>query len=434
MTTRSARQDQARARLLALFETAVTAVSPAVVMPAVTPVTAAGRNVVIAIGKAAAEMMRVALERASVPIEGLVVTRYDHRPTMATDWRGVDLIEAGHPIPDENSVRGADRALRLARGLGPGDRLLVLLSGGGSALAAAPAGGLTLDDKRQVTEALLRSGASIAELNCVRKHLSRIKGGRLAIAAGAADVATWIISDVPGDDPSLVASGPTLADRTTPADARAILARYGIRPPARVSRALADPANETVSVDTAFERNEVRVLAGSETALSEAARLAQAWGLSVTDLGAVEGDAAGLGASHSDLARALASNGPGAVILSGGECSVAVANPEGRGGRNLEYLLGLAIALDGAPGICAIAADTDGIDGSSDAAGAMVFSDTLERSRRLGMDAADYLAANRSHAFFAALGDLFATGPTLTNVGDFRAILVDGDGSAARAA
>jgi glycerate 2-kinase len=422
----AAAQEPARATLLALLETAVAAVAPAAVMPAATPVTASGRNVVIAIGKAGAEMMRIARERASAPIEGLVVTRYGHVPAAASDWGGIEVIEAGHPVPDENSVRGAGRALALAHGLGPSDRLLVLLSGGGSALAAAPADGVTLADKRQVTQSLLCSRAPIAELNCVRKHLSRIKGGRLAVAAGEADLATWIISDVPGDDPSLVASGPTVADRTTLAEARAVIDRHEIAPPPSIIRALADPANETPACDNAaFRGNHVRVLASGDTAQSAAARLAQARGLEVTALGALQGDAARLGAEHADLARALAARGRRAVILSGGECSVTLSNPDGRGGRNLEYLIGLAIALDGAAGLAAIACDTDGIDGSSNAGGAMIFPNTLARARGLGLDAADYLQSNRSHHFFEALGDLVVTGPTLTNVGDLRAILVE---------
>jgi glycerate 2-kinase len=420
-------QDRARTTLLALFDEALRAVSPAAVMPASTPLAVEGRTVVIAIGKAAGEMMRVAQQRAERPLEGLVVTRHGHVPAEIRKMRDVEIVEAGHPLPDEHSVLGARRALELAHGLKAGDRLLVLLSGGGSALAAAPAAGMTLEDKRRVTEALLRSGASIDEFNCVRKHLSMIKGGRLAVAAIPAEIETWIISDVPGDDPSLVASGPTAPDRTTLAEARAILDRYGIRPSASITRALADPANETPPPDSpALVRARVRLLAGSGTTLAAAARMMEAGGRTVTNLGHdLQEEARSLGAAHADLARALSAAGLRAVILSGGECRVTVANPDGRGGRNLEYLLGLAIALDGAGGIAAIACDTDGIDGSSDAAGALIFPDTLDRARRLGLDPSAHLATHRSHAFFEALGDLVTTGPTLTNVGDFRAIVID---------
>jgi hydroxypyruvate reductase len=426
----SPRQDEVRATLLALFEEALRAVSPAVVMPSEIPVSPHGRTLAIGIGKAAAEMMRVARLRARVPLEGLVVTRYDHLPRDGVDWSGVEIIEAGHPVPDENSLRAAVRALELAHELEPGDQLLVLLSGGGSALAAAPADGVTLEDKQHMTQALLRSGATIGEINCVRKHLSAIKGGRLAVAAGAARVTTWLISDVPGDDPSFVSSGPTIADHTSLEMAREIVARYAIVAPPGVERALADPANETPAADSlGLAGGETRIIARARTALSAAAGLANARGITVTDLGdQLQAEARYLGASHAALARRLANDGQRRLILSGGETTVTVANAGGRGGRNLEYLLGLAIALNGAPGISALACDTDGIDGTENAAGAMVFPDTLERARTLGLDPAAYLLRNEVYDFFAALGDLVVTGPTLTNVNDFRAILIDGAG------
>jgi len=397
-------------------------------MPKKIPAPPHGRVVVIAVGKAAAEMMRVAQIRASAPLTGLVVTRYGHLPVGGTGWPGVEIIEAGHPFPDENSLRAAQRALELAADLDAGDQLLVLLSGGGSALLAAPTRGVDLADKQATTRALLQSGATIAEINCVRKHLSAIKGGRLAVAAGAARVTTWIISDVPGDDPSFVASGPTASDHTSLAVAREILAEYGIVPPPNVAMALNDPTNETPAADTlGLAGGETVVIARARDALAAAGRRAVELGCAVTDLGdQLQAEARHLGAGHAALARRLAADGRKRVIISGGETTVAVVNRKGRGGRNLEYLLGLAIALDGTPGIHALACDTDGIDGTETAAGAIVTHDTMARARLLGLDAAAHLAGNNAYLFFEALGDLVVTGPTLTNVNDFRAILIEG--------
>jgi hydroxypyruvate reductase len=419
----------ARADLRDLFDRAVHAVSAEVAMAkAAMPATPHGRLVVIAVGKGAAEMMRVARKLAGRPLAGLVVTRRGHAPDTIERESGVELIEAGHPIPDAESVRAAHRALEIAESLEPGDHLLVLLSGGGSALLAAPADGVALADKQSITRALLQSGATIEEINCVRKHLSAIKGGRLAVAAGAARVTTWIISDVPGDDPSFVSSGPTVPDQTSLAMAREILARYRIRPPAAVAAALADPANETPSADSlGLAGGETRVIARARDALAAADALARERGYHVTDLGdTLQAEARHLGASHAALARRLAADGRSRAIISGGETTVTVVNKSGHGGRNLEYLLGLAIALDGAPGICALACDTDGIDGTEDAAGAVVMPDTLERARALGLDPAAHLERNNAYLFFKVLGDLVVTGPTLTNVNDFRAILIDG--------
>jgi hydroxypyruvate reductase len=426
---RAARTAPARERLLAAFRCAVEAVSAEAVMPARLPDSPDGRLVVVAAGKAAAEMMRVAAARSAAPVTGLVVTRYDHVPAGFA-LAGVELIEAGHPTPDENSVRAASRALDIAHGLGPGDRLLVLLSGGGSALLAAPAPGVSLADKQELTRQLLRSGASIGEINTVRKHLSRIKGGRLAAAAAPARVTSWLISDVPGDDPAFVASGPTVPDRTSLADARAILVRYGIVASPAATLALADPANEAPPPDSAgLADAETRIIGRAGDALRAAAALVRANGYEVTDLGdRLEGEARRLGTDHAALALRLKADGGRRAIISGGEATVTVADPQGRGGRNLEYALALALGLDGAAGIVALACDTDGIDGTEDAAGAMVFADTLERARALGLDAADCLARNDAYSFFEAIGDLVVTGPTLTNVNDFRLILVDPDG------
>ena len=421
--------EASRADLIALFAEAVRAVSPEVAMPAQLPASPLGRTVVIAVGKGAAEMMRVAQTRAKgCRIEGLVVTRLGHLPAAGAHWPGVEIIEAGHPYPDENSVYAAHRALELARALGAGDRLVLLLSGGGSALLAAPTRGLDLADKQAVTRALLQSGATIEEINRVRKHLSLVKGGRLAVAAGHASVTTWIISDVPGDDPSFVSSGPTVADTSSLAMAREIVARYGIEAAPAVAAALADPANETPDADSlGLAGAETIVIARARDALAAAGRLARERGYHVTELGDnLQAEARYLGASHAALTRRLAKDGTRRAIISGGETTVTVANKAGRGGRNLEYCLGLAIALNGAPGISALACDTDGIDGTEDAAGAIVTPTTLARAAALGLDPARHLAENDSYLFFAALGDLVVTGPTLTNVNDFRAIVIDG--------
>ncbi|HEV2569556.1 glycerate kinase [Sphingomonas sp.] len=422
-----AREQDALHVLRTLFESALQAVSAEVTMPRAMPGAPHGRLVVVAVGKAAADMMRVARERARRPVEGLIVTRHGHAPS-GLNWPGIELIEAGHPYPDENSLRAADRALEIARSLHAGDQLLLLLSGGGSALLAAPTEGLSLADKQGVTKLLLRSGATISEINCVRKHLSRIKGGRLAVAAGSAQVTTWIISDVPGDDPSFVSSGPTVADATTLQMARDIIAKYRIDPPRPIAKALQDEANETPSADSlGLAGGEVRVIARARDALAAAAAAGGALGFTVSSLGdQLQAEARHLGASHAALARRLASDGKPRLILSGGETTVTVVNNKGRGGRNMEYALGLAIALDGAPGIWALACDTDGIDGTEDAAGAIVGPDTLARARKLGLDPARHLAENNAYLFFRALGDLVITGPTGTNVNDFRAVLIEG--------
>lgn len=410
-----------------LFDCALQAVSADEVMPQELPLPP-GRLVVLAVGKGAAEMMRVAQERAKQPFEGLLIGPHGYG-IGRRDWGQVEWIEASHPHPDENSVRGADRALEIARSLGAGDHMLVLLSGGGSALLAAPVDGVTLADKQSVTKLLLRSGATISEINCVRKHLSRIKGGRLALAAGEAQVTTWIISDVPGDDPSFVSSGPTVADLTTLQMARDIVAKYRIDPPRSVIRALADSSNETPAPDSpGLERAENRVVTCAGDALAAAAVRAAALGFTVTSLGdKLEDEARQLGADHAALARRLSLESNRRVILSGGETTVKVVNPQGRGGRNMEYALSLAIALNGSPGIWALACDTDGIDGTEDAAGALITPDTLERARAAGLDPAQYLAENNAYIFFEALDDLVITGPTGTNVNDFRAILVEGE-------
>ena len=420
--------DKPRGLLKALFDEAVAAVSAERCVPRhIDDGPTAGRTILLAVGKAAAAMASVAATRLAGRVEGLVVTRAGHAGPLCPLPRGVELIEAGHPVPDGQSITAATRALELVSSLTADDRVLALISGGGSALLTLPLPGVTLADKQAVTRALLRSGAAIAEINCVRKHLSAIKGGRLAVASAPAQVTTLIISDVPGDDPSFVASGPTVADQTSLAMAREIVARYRIDPPASVTAALNDPANETPPAGApGLADGDVRVIASARDALSAARRLAEEQGYKVTDLGDhLEGEARQLGAEHAALARRLSADGQPRMILSGGETTVRVINPNGRGGRNVEYLLGLAIALDGAPRIHAIACDTDGIDGTEDNAGAIVTPDTLARGAAAGLDAGAMLDANNAYGFFAALGDLVVTGPTRTNVNDLRAILIE---------
>jgi len=414
--------------LRALFDEAVSAVSAEACLPRALEVSpGSGRTVLLAVGKAAAAMASIAAKRLPGPIEGLVITRRGHAGPPHALPPSIELIEAGHPIPDDESIAAARRALALAEGLGARDRLIALVSGGGSALLTLPVAGVSLADKRAVTQALLNSGATIGEINSVRKHLSAIKGGRLAVAAAPAHVTTLVISDIPGDDPSFVASGPTVTDHTTLAMAREIVERYRIAVPASVTAALMRPENETPPSDAlGLAGGDVRVIAVARDALAAAGRLAETQGYKVTNLGDhLQAEACHLGAGHAALARRLAADGLARVILSGGETTVRVTNPDGRGGRNLEYLLGLAIALDGAPRIHAIACDTDGIDGTEDNAGAMIAPDTLVRARAAGLDARAALAENRAYDFFAALGDLVVTGPTRTNVNDLRAILIE---------
>lgn len=415
--------------LLDLFRAAVAAADPALCVPPALPERPRGRTLVIGAGKASAAMAR-AVERAwDGPLSGLVVTRYHH----AVPCERIEIVEASHPVPDEAGRRAAERMLDLVRGLGPDDLVLCLISGGGSSLLSLPAPGLTLADKQAVNRSLLQSGATIAEMNCVRKHLSAIKGGRLAAAAAPARVVTLVISDVPGDDPSIIASGPTVPDPTTRHDALAILRRYGIDHPAAVAR-LGDPACETPKPgDERLVRAETRMIATPMMSLRAAAEVARAAGFRPLILGdALEGEARHVGMVHAGLARSVLGHGEPvagpAVLLSGGECTVTVRGEGGRGGRNAEFLLGCGLGLAGLDRVAAIAGDTDGIDGSESNAGALLFPDTLERIRAAGHDPASLLQANDAYGAFDAAGDLVVTGPTLTNVNDFRAILVEGGG------
>ena len=419
-----------KALLLSMFRAAVSAADPAAITPRFLPKPPKGRLVVLGAGKAAASMAKAVEDHWSGPIEGLVVTRYGH----ALACRRIEVVEANHPTPDEAGQRAAARILDMAKALGPGDLALCLISGGGSALLSLPAAGLTLADKQSVNAALLRSGAPIGEMNIVRKHLSAIKGGRLAAAAYPARMLTLIISDVPGDDPAVVASGPTVADPTTFAQAREILQRRSIDAPREVIEHLTRADDETPKPgDPRLAASQVKVIATARMSLEAAAQIARQAGVEPIILGdAIEGEAREVGAAHAQLALAISrgetSHARPCVLLSGGETTVTVRDKgrgvQGRGGRNSEYLLALALGLDGAPGVHAIAADTDGIDGSQDNAGAMLEPGSLTHARAKGLDPQGLLDANDTYSFFAALSDLVMTGPTLTNVNDFRAILI----------
>ncbi len=421
------REDDPQALLRRLFRAAVEAADPMVCVPPHLPERPRGRTVVVGAGKASAAMARAVEAHWDGPLEGLVITRYGHG--AATDR--IEVVEASHPVPDRAGLDATKRVLELADGLGEDDLLLCLISGGGSALMSAPADGMTLEDKREVNRQLLACGATISEINCVRKHLSAVKGGRLAMRAWPARVVALMISDVPGDDPATIASGPTVADPTTAGEARAVLEKYGLAVPEPVARWLADPRAETPKPgDEGVSRTRNVVVAAPSLSLAAAREIAEAEGCRILDLGdCVEGEAREVGREHAALARAVAAGegevSPPAIVLSGGETTVTVRG-EGRGGRNAEYALGLALALDGAPGIYAIACDTDGIDGSEDNAGAVIGPKTLARARALDLDPAASLEANDAYGVFAALGDLVVTGPTRTNVNDFRAILVKG--------
>jgi len=417
---------RARAALRTLFDAAVAAADPRRVLAAHLPPKPRGRCIVVGGGKSAA-VMAAALEDAwpDVPLSGTVVTRYGH----AVPTRHIEVIEAAHPVPDANSELGARRLLERVRGLGSDDLVVSLISGGGSALLALPAPGLLLADKQAINRALLASGATITEMNAVRKHLSAIKGGRLAAAAAPARVVTLAISDVPGDDPAVIASGPTVPDPTTFAEARAILARYGIDLPPAVAVRLRQDQDETPKPGT-LPAGAFHLIATPMMALRKVAEVARGLGLTPLILGdALEGEAREAGILMAGMARSVRIHAeplaPPAVLLSGGETTVTIGRgPAGRGGRNTEFLLGLAVALAGASGVWAVAGDTDGIDGTENAAGAVVTPDTLESARAAGMDPRVMLAAHDSYSLFDAVGDLIRTGPTLTNVNDIRAVLI----------
>jgi glycerate-2-kinase len=424
-------QRDPRVFLRALFGAAIDAASPARTLARYLPPPPKGRTIVVGAGKAAAAMAAAVEAAWRGPLEGLVVTRYGHgAPT-----RFIEVVEAAHPTPDAAGQAAAARILERVKGLTANDLVLCLISGGGSALLALPAPGLTLDDKRAINNALLASGAEIAAINCVRKHLSAIKGGRLALAAAPARVVGLIISDVPGDDPAVVASGPTVADPTTSAEALAILRRFSIDVPSRVVAHLESASSETPKPgDPRFAAVSNIIVATPFAALQAAANAARAAGVAPLLLGdAIEGEAREVGRVFAGLALSAARHGEPArapcVLLSGGETTVTVRG-KGRGGRNAEFLLALAIALRGEPNVFALAGDTDGVDGSEDNAGAFIAPDTLARAAALGLAPRESLDDNDAYSLFAALGDLVVTGPTRTNVNDFRAILVEGGGGA----
>ncbi|HEY4343840.1 MAG TPA: glycerate kinase [Parvibaculum sp.] len=419
---------ETRALLKTLYGAAVRAALPGAILGRHLPSPPKGRLVIFAIGKAAAAMAAAAeAHYVDAALEGLALTRYGHgRPT-----RSIEVVEAGHPVPDANGVAASARILDMAKSLGPDDFALVLISGGGSALAALPIDGVSLDDKRGLTRALLASGTPIADINCIRKHLSRIKGGRLAQAIAPAPSLTLAISDVAGDDPAVIASGPTVPDPTTRADARAALRKFHIEANANIIAALESAPESPKPGDPIFAKARYELIASGAASLKAAAEIATAHGYEVIDLGdRVEGEARDVATRHARLALEARRDGRRVAILSGGELAVTfMEKTAGRGGPNQEYALALALALQGAPGIAALAGDTDGIDGGSgaadDPAGALVLPDTLARAHTLALDPLSHLAAHDSGSFFAPLGDLLQTGPSYTNVNDFRVILIE---------
>ena len=409
-----------------LFETAVSAAQPEVCVDSGLPdLPTTGRTIVIGAGKASAAMARAVERRCVRRLEGLVITRYDH----AVPCEQIEIVEAAHPVPDSAGMDATARMLCLVEGLAKEDLVLCLISGGGSSLLVQPGKGLTLDQKQELNAALLRSGATIAEMNCLRRHLSEVKGGRLAAACHPARIHTLLISDVPGDREIDIASGPTVGDPTSCADALAIARRYKIALPPAAERLLETGAGESVKPDDPrLESATSQLIAAPQLSLDAAADVARAAGVEAHILGdAIEGEAREVGTVMAGLARQIAMRGQpfGApcVLLSGGETTVSVRG-DGKGGRNVEFLLSLALSLDGMPGVHAMAGDTDGVDGSAEVAGAVIGPDTLGRCDALGLSARPFLERNDAHKFFETLGDQIVTGPTMTNVNDFRAILI----------
>ena len=413
-----------------LFDAAIEAADPLRCVAPHLPKRPKGRTIVVGAGKASAAMAQ-AVERAwDGKLDGLVVTRDGY----GAKCERIEIVEASHPVPDARGRDAAARILQKVRNCSPDDLVLCLVSGGASALLALPAEGIALEDKQSVNRALLRCGATISEMNCLRKHLSAIKGGRLARAASPAQLVTLLISDVPGDSPAVIGSGPTVPDPTSYEDARAIVAKYGIDVPKSVRARLDSGADETPKPgDPAFARAETIIVARPQASLEAAAAIARDAGVQPVILGdSIEGEAREVAIVHAGIARQVLNHdqpaAKPALLLSGGETTVTLRG-KGRGGRNAEFLLALAVALQGAPGVHAIAGDTDGIDGSEDNAGAIIGPDSLARAARQGIDAKARLADNDAYGFFESLDDLVTTGPTLTNVNDFRAILVDPQGS-----
>jgi len=415
----------AKALLQSMFAAAIAAAQPSHCIAAHLPATPKGRLIVIGAGKASAEMARAVEQHWTGSLEGVVVTRYGY----AVPCQHIEIVEAAHPVPDQAGLIVAKRILNKVQGLSADDTVLCLISGGGSSLLPLPLDGITLEDKQAVNRELLKSGASISEMNCVRRHLSAIKGGRLAAACYPAKVVTLLISDVPGDQACDIASGPTVGDASSCADALAIVKRYGIDLPDNVREVLASGRGESVKPDDArLERIETHMIATPQMALEAAAQVAEAAGFSAYILGdSVEGEARDVGKVMAAMAIQVARRGQPfhtpCVLLSGGETTVTIRG-DGRGGRNVEFLLSLGVALQGEPGIHALAGDTDGVDGIEEIAGAYLSPDTLKRAWARGIKPKDSLDRNDGHGFFQALGDSVVTGPTLTNVNDFRAILI----------
>lgn len=418
-------QANPRALLIKMFEAAIESAQPGHCVPRHLPEPGKGRTIVIGAGKASSAMAQALENSWDGPLSGLVVTRYGY----AVPCRRIEIVEAAHPVPDQAGLHAAQRMMELVRGLSADDTVICLISGGGSALLPLPLDGITLEDKQAVNRALLASGATIGEMNTVRRHLSAIKGGRLAAACHPARVVTLLISDVPGDQPCDIASGPTVGDPSTCEDALAIVKRYGIALPPAVREVLESGRGESVKPgDPRLARCETRMIATPQMALEAAAAVAREAGIAPYILGnAIEGEARDVGKAMAGIARQVAEYGqPFArpcVMLSGGETTVTVRG-QGRGGRNVEFLLSLGLALDGCAGVHALAGDTDGVDGQEEIAGAVLAPDSLARAWALGIKPADALQNNDGHGFFGALGDSVVTGPTLTNVNDFRAILI----------
>ncbi len=409
--------------LRAMFAAAVEAALPKHAIPKFMPRKPRGRTIVIGAGKASAAMAQSFEKHWRHPLEGLIVTRYGH----GAKTKHIEVVEAAHPVPDEAGMKAAGRIMNLMQGLTKDDLVVALISGGGSSLLSLPADGISAEDKRAVNRALLKSGAPIQDMNIVRKHLSNIKGGRLAAASYPARVETLVISDVPGDDLAAVASGPTVPDPSTFAQARAVIAKYGIEVPASVKRHLAEAKHETPKH---LDNARARCIASPQQSLMAAAKVARDAGYRPIILGdAIEGEARDVGFVMAGIALQARRFGqpikPPCAIISGGETTVTVRG-QGVGGRNVEFLLALAIKLNGAAGIHALAADSDGIDGGADVAGAVINATSLTRARKLGIDPWTELSNNNAHEFFKRLGDQVITGPTLTNVNDIRIVLVDG--------
>ncbi|MEI8326475.1 MAG: glycerate kinase [Betaproteobacteria bacterium] len=419
-----------RPLLRAMFDAAIGAAQPALCLPPHLPHPPRGRTIVIGAGKASAAMARALEDHWAGPLEGVVVTRYGY----AVPCQRIEIVQAAHPVPDAAGLRACARIRALVSGCSSDDLVIALISGGGSSLLVSPGAGLTLADKQAVNAALLKSGASISEMNCVRRHLSGIKGGRLGAACHPAQLLTLLISDVPGDNPVDIASGPTVADPSTCPEALAIIERYSIELPEAARALLTSGQGESVKPgDPRLNGIQTRIITAPQMALEAAAKVARAAGITPYILSdSMEGEARDIGKAHAAVARQVAKLGQPfqapCVLLSGGETTVTIRG-QGRGGRIVEFLLSLAIALDGLPGVHALAGDTDGVDGMEEIAGACLTPDTLKRAWAIGMNPRASLDNNDGHGFFQALGDCVITGPTLTNVNDFRAVVIEADAS-----